>query len=79
MYVMDSGREDTRIGISASKRSETALWASVRETVRESFWLNKDILEEGKNIIVVARAAAKRQNFDKIEVLFCTYGGFITF
>ena len=38
--------------------------------VRESFRLNKDILEEGKDIIVVARAAAKDKNFDKIESAF---------
>ena len=57
MYVMDSGREDTRIGISASKKVG-------------SFRLNKDILEEGKDIIVVARAAAKDKNFDKIESAF---------
>lgn len=38
--------------------------------VRRSFRLNKDILEEGKDIIVVARAAAKDKNFDKIESAF---------
>ena len=38
--------------------------------VRESFRLNKDILEDGKDIIVVARVAAKDKNFDKIESAF---------
>ena len=68
MYVMDSGREDTRIGISASKKvGNSVVFARL---VRESFRLNKDILEDGKDIIVVARVAAKDKNFDKIESAF---------
>lgn len=71
MYVMDSGREDTRIGISASKKvGNSVVRHRFARLVRESFRLNKDILEDGKDIIVVARAAAKDKNFDKIESAF---------
>ena len=42
--------------------------ASVRETCPRKLPVN--ILEEGKDIIVVARAAAKDKNFDKIESAF---------
>ena len=71
MYVMDSGQEDTRIGISASKKvGNSVVRHRFARLVRESFRLNKDILEEGKDIIVVARAAAKDKNFDKIESAF---------
>ena len=71
MYVMDSGREDTRIGLSASKKvGNSVVRPRFARLVRESFRLNKDILEEGKDIIVVARAAAKDKNFDKIESAF---------
>ena len=71
MCVMDSGREDTRIGISASKKvGNRVVRHRFARLVRESFRLNKDILEEGKDIIVVARAAAKDKNFDKIESAF---------
>ena len=71
MNVMDSGREDTRIGISASKKvGNSVVRHRFARLVRESFRLNKDILEEGKDIIVVARAAAKDKNFDKIESAF---------
>lgn len=53
------------------KRSETSVVRHrFARLVRESFRLNKDILEEGKDIIVVARAAAKDKNFDKIESAF---------
>ena len=66
MYVMDSGREDTRIGISASKKvGNSVVRHRFARLVRESFRL-----EEGKDIIVVARAAAKDKNFDKIESAF---------
>ena len=71
MYVMDSGQEDTRIGISASKKvGNSVVRHRFARLVRESFRLNKDILEDGKDIIVVARAAAKDKNFDKIESAF---------
>ena len=71
MNVMDSGREDTRIGISASKKvGNSVVRHRFARLVRESFRLNKDILEDGKDIIVVARVAAKDKNFDKIESAF---------
>ena len=71
MYAMDSGREDTRIGISASKKvGNSVVRHRFARLVRESFRLNKDILEDGKDIIVVARVAAKDKNFDKIESAF---------
>ena len=71
MYVMDPGREDTRIGISASKKvGNSVVRHRFARLVRESFRLNKDILEDGKDIIVVARVAAKDKNFDKIESAF---------
>ena len=71
MYVMDSGWEDTRIGISASKKvGNSVVRHRFARLVRESFRLNKDILEDGKDIIVVARVAAKDKNFDKIESAF---------
>ena len=71
MYVMDSCREDTRIGISASKKvGNSVVRHRFARLVRESFRLNKDILEDGKDIIVVARVAAKDKNFDKIESAF---------
>lgn len=71
-HVRDGfGTEDTRIGISASKKvGNSVVRHRFARLVRESFRLNKDILEEGKDIIVVARAAAKDKNFDKIESAF---------
>ena len=72
MYVkrVDDGREP-RIGISVSKKvGNSVVRHRFARLVRESFRLNKDILEDGKDIIVVARVAAKDKNFDKIESAF---------
>ena len=68
MYVMDSGREDTRIGISASKKvGNSVARHHVTRLVRESYRLNKDRVRLGLDIVVVARPAAKEADFKKIE------------
>ena len=56
--------------ISGHERAGCVVRHRFARLVRESFRLNKDILEDGKDIIVVARVAAKDKNFDKIESAF---------
>ena len=72
MYTRKRDDEgENRVGISVSKKvGNSVVRHRFARLVRESFRLNKDILEEGKDIIVVARAAAKDKNFDKIESAF---------
>ena len=71
MYVLENQTGRNRLGISVSKKvGNSVVRHRFARLVRESFRLNKDILEEGKDIIVVARAAAKDKNFDKIESAF---------
>ena len=71
MYVLENGRQDTRIGISASKKiGNSVVRHRFARLVRESFRLNKDMLKDGVDIVVVARAAAKEKKFDKIESAF---------
>lgn len=71
MYVLDTDKQGNRIGISASKKFGNSVERHrfVR-LVRESFRLNENMLIDGKDIVVVARAAAKNKNFDKIESAF---------
>ena len=71
MYVLENQTGRNRLGISVSKKvGNSVVRHRFARLVRESFRLNKDILEDGKDIIVVARAAAKDKNFDKIESAF---------
>ena len=71
MHVLCTDRPDTRLGISVSKKvGNSVVRHRFARLARESFRLNKDILKQGKDIVVVARAAAKGKNFDKIESAF---------
>lgn len=68
MYVMKTVREDTRIGISVSKKvGNSVVRHHVTRLLRESYRLNKDRVKTGLDIVVVARAAAKEADFKKIE------------
>ena len=67
MYVIKTEREDTRIGISVSKKvGNSVVRHHITRLVRESYRLNKDRVKTGLDI-VVARAAAKESDFKKIE------------
>ena len=71
MYVLDTEKEGSRIGISASRKYGNSVERHrFARLVRESFRLNEDILKDGKDIVVVARAAARDKGFDKIESAF---------
>lgn len=71
MYVLDTDRQETRIGISASKKiGNSVVRHRFARLIRESFRLNEDMLKNGKDIVVVARAAAKDKKFDIIESAF---------
>ena len=51
-------------------RSADVVLSELARLVRESFRLNRDTLEEGLDIIVVARAAAKDSDYKTIERAF---------
>ena len=69
--MLDTDRKGARIGISVSKKvGNSVVRHRFARLVRESFRLNEDMLEDGKDIVVVARAAARDKKFDKIESAF---------
>ena len=68
MYVIRTDREETRIGISVSKKvGNSVILHHVTRLLRESFRLNRDRVKKGLDIVVVARAAAKEAEFKNIE------------
>lgn len=68
MYVMKSDNPENRIGISVSKKvGNSIVRHRITRLIRESFRLNETVLKTGLDIVVVARAAAKDQNYKIIE------------
>lgn len=68
MYVIHNDSEETRIGISVSKKvGNSIVRHHVTRLVRESFRLSKENIETGLDIVVVARPAAKDSDYKMIE------------
>ena len=68
MYVMDSGREDTRIGISASKKvGNSVVRHRITRLVREGYRLQEKVFNSGLDIVIVARSNAASASFGEVE------------
>ena len=80
MYVVKSGDERNRIGISVSKKvGNSVVRHHITRMLREIFRLNNDKIETGLNIIIVARKAAKESDYRHWKVRICTCADCITF
>ena len=65
MYVKKTDMPKSRIGISVSKKvGNSVVRHHITRLIRESFRLHEDMVEAG---LVVARAAAKEENYKTIE------------
>ncbi|WP_313070323.1 ribonuclease P protein component [Lacrimispora sp.] len=68
MYVKKSDMPRSRIGISVSKKvGNSVVRHHLTRLIRESFRLHEDVVEAGLDIVVVARASAKEENYKTIE------------
>lgn len=68
MYVVKSGDERNRIGISVSKKvGNSVVRHHITRMLREIFRLNNDKIETGLNIIIVALKAAKESDYRHLE------------
>ena len=71
MYVVKSGREENRLGISVSKKvGNSVVRHRIARLLRESFRLNNEKFHSGWDIAVIARAAAKGKSYHDIESAF---------
>lgn len=71
VYVKRRKDKKKLIGISVSKKvGNSVVRHHITRLIREVFKLNESILEEGLDIIVVARSAAKGSEYKVIENAF---------
>lgn len=71
MYVSENFSEDTRIGISVSKKvGNSVVRHHMTRLLREVFHLNKQNIRRGLDIIVVVRVAAKTSDYKQLEGAF---------
>lgn len=68
MYVMESGEDGNRIGISVSRKvGNSIVHHHITRLLREIFRLNNSRIRTELNIIVVARVAAKKSDYKDLE------------
>ena len=71
MYVYQTGREETRIGISVSKKvGNSVVRHRVTRLLRECFRLNREQTDSGLDIIVVARGRTLTASWKELNDTF---------
>lgn len=64
MYVRENGFAYNRIGVSVSKKvGNSVVRHRIKRLVKESYRLSEDIFLKGYDIVVIARGAAKEEDF----------------
>ncbi len=70
-YVLENGTENTRLGISVSKKvGNSVVRHRLTRLVRESFRLNKDNIKNGIDIVVIVRAGLKGRGYEDANNAF---------
>ena len=68
MYVMKTGEDENRIGISVSKKvGNSIVRHRLTRLIRESYRLQEERFKCGYDIVVIARTSAREKNYVQIE------------
>lgn len=68
MYTLKNGMEKNRFGISVSKKvGNSVVRHHVTRLLRESYRLHEEMFHSGWDIVVIARAGAKKASYHEIE------------
>ncbi|GFI32338.1 ribonuclease P protein component [Lachnospiraceae bacterium] len=76
MYVLENETETNRLGISVSKKvGNSVIRHHITRLVREAYRLQEEMFENGLDIVVIARAAAKNITYHETEKALLHLGG----
>ena len=76
MYVLENKTETNRLGISVSKKvGNSVIRHHITRLVREAYRLQEEMFENGLDIVVIARAAAKNITYHETEKALLYLGG----
>ena len=68
MYIRENHSDVNRLGISVSKKvGNSIVRHRLTRLIRESYRLQEDMFSSGRDIVVIARGAAKGKNYRDIE------------
>ncbi|MCI8327488.1 MAG: ribonuclease P protein component [Lachnospiraceae bacterium] len=68
MYVLENRTDGNRIGISVSKKvGNSVIRHRITRLIRESYRLQEDMFQNGLDIVIIARASAKKVGYYEIE------------
>ena len=68
MYLRDNGLNYNRLGISVSKKvGNSVVRHRITRLIREAYRLNMDYINEGYDIVFVARVESKDKSYHDIE------------
>ena len=71
MYAVENGREESRLGISVSKKvGNSVVRHRIARLLRESFRLNSGKFHSSWDIVVIARMTARDKTYHDIESAF---------
>ncbi len=76
MYVLENHTEGNRLGISVSKKvGNSVIRHHLTRLIRESYRLHEDMFNNGLDIVVIARVAARHVGYKEIESAVLHLGG----